>query len=90
MLAWCSAFPNRQIAVVTAYVPELGFSRQKTRAFHDLSRGIFAGRLDFQALTSSTNGDAIKFPLGLRGVGRWTAEYIFVARVGTARGFSRG
>lgn len=53
----------------------LGFSRQKTRAFHDLSRGILVRRFDLQTLTNCSNEEAMKFLLALRGVGRWTAEY---------------
>ena len=61
---------------------KLGFSRQKTRAFHDLSHGILTRRFDLQMLTDSTNEEAMKFLLGLRGVGRWTAEYVLLRGLG--------
>jgi DNA-3-methyladenine glycosylase II len=61
---------------------KLGFSHQKTRAFRDLSRGILAGRFDFQALKNFSNDDAINLLLGLRGVGRWTAEYVLLRGLG--------
>lgn len=60
----------------------LGFSRQKARAFHDLSRGILARQFDFQTLTNWSNEEAMKFLLGLRGVGRWTAEYVLLRGLG--------
>lgn len=60
----------------------VGFSRQKTRAFHDLSRGILAQQFDFQTLTNCSNEEVMKFLLGLRGVGRWTAEYVLLRGLG--------
>jgi DNA-3-methyladenine glycosylase II len=60
----------------------LGFSRQKTRAFRDLSRGIEAGVFDLDVLSQSTNKAAVDFLLGLRGVGRWTAEYVLLRGLG--------
>lgn len=60
----------------------LGFSRQKTRAFHDLSRGILARRFDLQTLTNRSNEEAMKFLLALHGVGRWTAEYALLRGLG--------
>jgi DNA-3-methyladenine glycosylase II len=60
----------------------LGFSRHKTRAFQELSRGILVNRLDLESLTNLNNEDAINFLLGLRGVGRWTAEYALLRGLG--------
>ncbi len=61
---------------------KLGFSRQKTRAFRELSRGILAGNLDLRKLKSLSNEDAMNFLLALRGVGRWTAEYVLLRGLG--------
>ena len=60
----------------------LGFSGHKTRAFRELSRGIVVNRLDLETLASLNNEDAINFLLGLRGVGRWTAEYALLRGLG--------
>ena len=60
----------------------LGFSRHKTRAFRELSRGIVANRLDLERLAILNNDDAINFLLRLRGVGRWTAEYALLRGLG--------
>jgi len=59
-----------------------GFSRQKTRAFRDLSQKILARDVDLEKLTSLSDADAIKFLLSLRGVGRWTAEYVLLRGLG--------
>jgi DNA-3-methyladenine glycosylase II len=61
---------------------KLGFSRQKTQAFRELSQGIFSGRFHLEALAHSTNQEAIDFLTGLRGVGRWTAEYALLRGLG--------
>ncbi len=61
---------------------KLGFSRQKTRAFRDLCRGILAGHFDVETLRDSSNEEAMRFLLGLRGVGRWTAEYVLLRGLG--------
>lgn len=60
----------------------LGFSGQKTRAFRQLSRDLMSGALDFQRLSHCTNDDAIASLLELRGVGRWTAEYVLLRGLG--------
>jgi DNA-3-methyladenine glycosylase II len=61
---------------------KLGFSRQKTNAFRELSRNLVSQHLDFETLASRKNEDAISFLLGLRGVGRWTAEYVLLRGLG--------
>ena len=60
----------------------LGFSRHKTRAFRELSRDILVNRLDLESLANLDNEDAINFLLGLRGIGRWTAEYALLRGLG--------
>lgn len=61
---------------------KLGFSRQKTNAFRELSRNLVAQRLDLDTLMNRKNEDATSFLLGLRGVGRWTAEYVLLRGLG--------
>jgi DNA-3-methyladenine glycosylase II len=61
---------------------KLGFSRQKTNAFRELSRNLVAQHLDLDSLRNRENEDAISFLLGLRGVGRWTAEYVLLRGLG--------
>jgi DNA-3-methyladenine glycosylase II len=61
---------------------KLGFSRQKTNAFRELSRNLVSQHLDLDALANRKNEDAMSFLLGLRGVGRWTAEYVLLRGLG--------
>ena len=60
----------------------LGFSGQKTYAFRDLSRNILNGAFDPNALADETNEAASASLLELRGVGRWTAEYVLLRGLG--------
>jgi DNA-3-methyladenine glycosylase II len=60
----------------------LGFSGQKTRAFRELSRGMVSRALDLGPLLQETNEAAISSLLSLRGVGRWTAEYVLLRGLG--------
>jgi DNA-3-methyladenine glycosylase II len=60
----------------------LGFSRQKTRAFRELSRSVSAREVDLETLAGLSNEDAMNFLLALRGVGRWTAEYVLLRGLG--------
>lgn len=61
---------------------ELGFSRQKTNAFRELSKNLVSRDLYLETLAKCKNEDAIRFLLGLRGVGRWTAEYVLLRGLG--------
>lgn len=61
---------------------QLGFSRQKTQAFQALSHAILSGPLDFRKLEDLNNEAAIDLLLALRGVGRWTAEYVLLRGLG--------
>lgn len=61
----------------------LGFSGQKTRAMIDLARAIARDHLDLEASECESDDDIRERLSGLRGVGRWTAEYVLL------RGFGR-
>ena len=61
---------------------ELGFSRQKALALISLSRKIVDGELDLEELTSLSDASAMQSLTELRGVGRWTAEYVLLRALG--------
>jgi len=60
----------------------LGFSRHKAEAIIELSRAIVAGNLDRDRLVSLDDGSAVEQLCSLRGVGRWTAEYVLLRGLG--------
>jgi DNA-3-methyladenine glycosylase II len=61
---------------------ELGFSRQKARAVIELARALAEGRLDLKELSTLDDETAVAYLRQLRGVGRWTAEYVLLRGVG--------
>jgi DNA-3-methyladenine glycosylase II len=65
----------------------LGFSRQKGRAMIELAQSITEGRFDPDGLAQLTDDEAIERLRGLRGVGRWTAEYVLLRGLGRTNTF---
>jgi DNA-3-methyladenine glycosylase II len=61
----------------------LGFSRAKSLAMIELAHGVASGRLDLERFTGLDDDAAVAALCALRGVGRWTAEYVLL------RGFGR-
>lgn len=78
------AFPRPD--AVTELKPEelrpLGFSRQKARSLIELARGLAEEGLDLEGLASKSDEEALNTLLRLRGVGRWTAEYVLLRGLG--------
>jgi len=60
----------------------LGYSRQKGRAIIELSQNIVSGDLDLECLESFDNSQALMRLCNLRGVGRWTGEYVLLRGLG--------
>jgi len=78
------AFP-RPDALASANVAELkqlGFSSNKSRALIELASGIATGRIDLEHCTPMGDQEMIARLLGIRGVGRWTAEYVLLRGFG--------
>lgn len=59
-----------------------GFSHQKARAIVELAQAITAERLDLDMLASLDDATAVERLCELRGVGRWTAEYVLLRGLG--------
>src|SRR4029078_2794101 len=60
----------------------LGFSRQKVRAMIEMARAIDDGQLSLESLTEGSDDVALANLQELRGVGRWTAEYVLLRGLG--------
>jgi DNA-3-methyladenine glycosylase II len=56
----------------------LGFSRQKVRSIIEAARAIVEGNIDLELLVEFSDEAALVELQKLRGVGRWTAEYILL------------
>jgi DNA-3-methyladenine glycosylase II len=61
---------------------KLGFSRQKGRYLIELSRTCLDGQFNSETLSNLGNEAVIERLLELRGVGRWTAEYVLLRGLG--------
>jgi DNA-3-methyladenine glycosylase II len=64
-----------------------GFSRQKGRSMIDLATSVAEGRLDLEGLAVLPDDEAVNRLCELRGVGRWTAEYVLLRGLGRTRVF---
>jgi DNA-3-methyladenine glycosylase II len=60
----------------------LGFSRQKSRALIELSQTFSEGGRDLEDLAAADDEIALARLEQLRGVGRWTAEYVLLRGLG--------
>lgn len=61
---------------------QFGFSRQKGRAMIELAQSVVEGHLDLDGLADIPDDEAVKRLCELRGVGRWTAEYVLLRGLG--------
>jgi DNA-3-methyladenine glycosylase II len=61
---------------------QFGFSRQKGRAMIELAQSVAEGHLDPEGLADLPDGEAVISLSELRGVGRWTAEYVLLRGLG--------
>ena len=83
-LALAHAFPRPQD--VAGLEPEelktLGFSASKGRALVELAGAVAQGDLDLEGLAALDDDAALAHLLPLRGVGRWSAEYVLLRGLG--------
>lgn len=78
------AFP-RPVDLASAtpqHLRRLGFSGRKAEVILDIAQAIVEGRLDLEALSALDDTAAMDRLLELKGVGRWTAQYILLRGLG--------
>ena len=84
-----NAFPRPED--LTHATPEqlrlLGFSRQKSCALIELAQIAVAGQTGLEGLRAFSDPDALARLKQLRGVGRWTAEYVLLRCLGRLQVF---
>jgi DNA-3-methyladenine glycosylase II len=66
---------------------QFGFSRQKGRAIIELAQSVAEGQLDLEELATLPDDEAVTRLRELRGVGRWTAEYVLLRGLGRTHVF---
>jgi len=64
------------------HLRQLGFSRQKGRAMIELARSITENGVNLEGLADLPDKEAIECLCNLRGVGRWSAEYVLLRGLG--------
>jgi DNA-3-methyladenine glycosylase II len=58
------------------------FSRQKVEYVKGIAAAVSGGQLDFEALRSLPADRVLAALTGIKGVGRWTAEYVMIRALG--------
>lgn len=79
--------PEDIAGVSPADIRALGFSRQKSRAIIDLSKSIVSGEVELERLERMSDSDAKEFLCHIRGIGRWSAEYVLLRGLGRLDSF---
>lgn len=74
--------PETVAPLEEASLHALQFSRQKARYVIGVARAIVEGRFDPEALHALPAEVAIESLMALKGVGRWTAEYVLLRGLG--------
>jgi DNA-3-methyladenine glycosylase II len=74
--------PTNFSEVKAQSVKSLGFSANKSQALLDVSSAIRDGRLNLESLATLDNQGALERLVKLKGVGRWTAEYVLLRGLG--------
>jgi len=74
--------PDRLAGLQPDELKRHGFSATKARTIIDTARAIVAGDLDLESLERLDDTAAIERLTRLRGIGRWTAEYVLLRGLG--------
>ncbi len=60
----------------------LGFSYQKARAIISLAKEIVGKNITFNNIENMSNTEIVSYLLKIRGIGRWSAEYVLLRGLG--------
>ena len=80
--SWLFPEPARLAEADPADLREIQFSRQKSEYVRSLASLVAEDRIDWAELAAMPSEAAIKALTALRGVGRWTAEYLLMRGLG--------
>lgn len=78
------AFPRPEDleSASNADIKDLGYSTQKARAIRELAHTFLGHNSDLSHLSQMKNEEVINFLKTLRGIGRWSAEYVLLRGLG--------
>ena len=74
--------PEPFLALDDGTLRSCGFSRQKMSYARDLAKAVADGRFDFARLAGADDAAALAELLGIRGIGRWSAEIYLLFALG--------
>jgi DNA-3-methyladenine glycosylase II len=74
--------PGDVLRLTPGQLRALGFSRQKSGAIRAIATSIKEGELDPEALNGLGDEEALAALCRLRGIGRWSAEYVLLRGLG--------
>jgi len=79
-----NAFPRPEdlLDVPESELKQLGFSHQKARTIKEVVQRVADGELDQEQLERATNEEVLKALQSIRGIGRWSAEYVLLRGLG--------
>lgn len=81
-LAYAFPHPEDLVSAEPQALRRLGYSRQKTRALLELSNGVIDDQVSLERLETMPDDSALEYLDALRGVGRWTSEYVLLRGLG--------
>jgi DNA-3-methyladenine glycosylase II len=83
------AFPRPEdlARLSVATLRQFGFSRHKGQAMIELAQLVTEGHIDLEGLTTLPDDEAVERLREIRGVGRWTAEYVLLRGLGRTHVF---
>jgi DNA-3-methyladenine glycosylase II len=79
--------PTDLAGLLPAELRQLGFSFQKGRAIIELAQSIAEGHLDLESFAALSDDEAVMRLCELRGLGRWSAEYVLLRGLGRTHVF---
>ena len=74
--------PEAFLGIDEATLKRCGFSRQKIGYARDLAAKVAAGTLDFTRLAADDDDAVLASLVGLKGIGRWSAEVYMIFALG--------
>jgi DNA-3-methyladenine glycosylase II len=74
--------PERVMTLTDDEIRGVGFSRPKVGFIKDLAARVLDGRLDLPGLTNHPDHEVMRQLVGVKGIGRWTAEIFLMFRLG--------
>jgi DNA-3-methyladenine glycosylase II len=74
--------PERVMTLTDDEIRGVGFSRPKVGFIKDLAARVLDGRLDLPGLTEHPDEEVMRQLVGVKGIGRWTAEIFLMFRLG--------